>query len=215
MFLMILQDCTKSLLTCFPNSTMAPQHLPNDSEMVPRGSQNASKSSRSRSGVALGAHLVAPGTLLGRSWDALGRSWMLLDALGRSWDALGTLVARSRDLRGWILGSPGTPQSHFESILRATERPNANIPKVDRRLSENCRKPRRNHAANLIPTPRALRRIPTECGGLREANSITLRTLRTLCRTLGGLPPPPSTSLRASAEHHPLENFFCDLVIFF
>ena len=110
--------------------------------------------------------------VLGTSWRALGRSGALLAALGRFWDALGTLVARFQHLQGSILGSPRNPPGHFKEDSEQPKRTNANIPKVDRKLSENrprrFRKPNPAALYSLLPTRSISKKLGA--GGLRAAN---------------------------------------------
>ena len=111
---------------------------------------------------ALGRSWVALGTLLVRSWDALGRSWALLEALGRSWGALGTPLARFGTLQGSILGSPGSPQSYFKSILsnssarkRTFRQSTESFPRTVREDSENQIQQRWIASSLLYLSPRS------------------------------------------------------------
>jgi len=95
---------------------------------------------------ALGRSWVALGTLLGRSWHALGT---LLGAIRRSWALLRrswTLLARFGNLQGLILGSPGSPQSYFKSIL---SNPSART-RTFRKSAESCPRTVREDSENQI-----------------------------------------------------------------
>ena len=125
-----------------------------------------------RSWATLGPLLGRPWLLLGRSWDALGRSWTLLGVLGRSWALLG----RSWDAPGSIWDPPGldfrlsweSPEL-LQEYSEQLKRTKANIPTVDRKLSENG--PRRFRK----PNPAAL---DSQLPSLSIANKLTASGLR-------------------------------------
>ena len=117
--------------------------------------------------------------LLGRSWDTLGtllgRSWTLLGALGSSWALLG----RSWDAPGSIWDPPGldfrlsweSPEL-LQEDSEQLKRTNANIPKVDRNLSENgprrFRKPNPAALDSQLPPLSIAKKLGA--GGSRAAN---------------------------------------------
>ena len=101
---------------------------------------------------------------VGPSRALLGHSW---DALRRSWDPLGTLLARFRDVQGWILASPRRPQRYFKRIL---SNPSARK-RTFRKSTESCPRTVREESENQIHqrcTASSAKKLLA--GGLRAAN---------------------------------------------
>ena len=96
---------------------------------------------------ALGRSWEALGTLLGGSRDAFGA---LLDALGRSWALLGCFWHAHGSIEGFPKIDLGISEESPWLLQEGSEqskRMNADIPKVDRKLSEN--RPSRSRKPNL------------------------------------------------------------------
>ena len=155
-----------------------------------------------------------PGAPLGPSWPPTWPSWRPLgDSLAAFWPLLGSLLAalvapKSRNFPHWISFWMNSACLGLRLHSKSCEI----VPRACEIMTKTCLQRR----ASRVELPRGCggRAKRTQSAALvvydeSEAFEITLRTLRTLCRTLGGLPPPPSTGLRASAPPPACEDFFC------